>query len=86
MRAIKKIDQTRKKTNDFLKLQAKNDLDFRRKQEEEQRNYRMSQHKQNNTVERHAKAMRDVRVRSNEMHNTKMQTVNEFRIHKHQLK
>ena len=34
-RAIKKIEQTKKKTRTFLELQAKNDLDYRRKTQEE---------------------------------------------------
>ena len=79
MRAVKKIDQTKKKTADFLRLQARNDMSFRRKQEEEMQKRHFNQHKQNTTVERHQKAMRDVRVRSNEVHQQKMVTVHEFR-------
>ena len=45
MRAVKKIEQTRKKTHNFLELQAKNDEEFRRKTVEDDRNKRLMQHK-----------------------------------------
>jgi len=40
-RAMKKIDQTKRKTRTFLELQAKNDMDFRRKTNEENQNKRL---------------------------------------------
>ena len=86
MRAVKKIEQTRKKTHNFLELQAKNDEEFRRKTVEDDRNKRLMQHKQSMNGEKHNKAMRDVRVRSSEVHSQKMNAVAEFRSHKNSLK
>lgn len=85
-RATKKIEQTKKKTRTFLELQAKNDLDFRRKTQEENDSKRFMQHKQNMNAERHNKAMRDIRVRSSEVHNQKMSAVADFRATKNALK
>ena len=44
------------------------------------------QHKQNMNAERHNKAMRDIRVRSSEVHNQKMSAVADFRATKKSLK
>ena len=85
-RAIKKIEQTKKKTRTFLELQAKNDLEYRRKTQEENDQKRFMQHKQQMNAERHNKAMRDVRVRSSEVHNQKMSAVADFRATKNALK
>jgi len=83
---MKKIDQTRKKTRTFLELQAKNDEDFRRKTHEAEAQKRLMQHKQSLNAERHSKAIRDVRVRSSEVHSNKMNAVADFRATKNALK
>ena len=85
-RAMKKIEQTRKKTRTFLELQAKNDEDFRRKTQEANREKAMMANRQAMNGERHNKAIRDVRVRSSEVHSQKMNAVADFRATKNALK
>ena len=43
-------------------------------------------HKQSMNAEKHNKAIRDVRIRSSEVHGQKMSAVQEFRNHKNSLK
>ena len=86
MRAVKKIDDTRKKTQEFCRQQQQNDQSFLKKQQQDEQQRRYLQHRQNSTMERHNKQAYDVRIRSHEAHHATKKSVSDFRAHNNALK
>ena len=79
VRALKKIQETRKKTKQITELQAKNDAQFRKALEDKQRKFEIAEKEKKLQQARRAKESHEIRYRGDTTVKAKLAVVEEVR-------